>query len=49
VDQRVQEDGAAEIVLLTHRTIEQNMKSALDILGRISTVARVENCIRVEN
>ncbi len=49
VDQRVQEDRSAEIVLLTHRTIEQNMKSALDILSRISTVERVDNCIRVEN
>lgn len=48
VDQRAQDDGNSELVLLTHRTIEENMTSALDVLGRLPIVAQVENCIRVE-
>ncbi|HEY3332407.1 MAG TPA: homoserine dehydrogenase [Capsulimonadaceae bacterium] len=47
VDQRPQADGNAEIVLLTHHTIEQNMMSALELLNRLPTVASVDNCIRV--
>jgi homoserine dehydrogenase len=47
VEQRTHLDEA-EIVLLTHSTIEKNFKSALDILGRLSFVSRVDNWIRVE-
>ena len=47
VEQRSYHDEA-EIVLLTHRTIEQNFISALDILKRLSFVSQVNNWIRVE-
>ncbi|MDR3710971.1 MAG: homoserine dehydrogenase [Capsulimonadaceae bacterium] len=48
VEQRPQSDDSVDIVLLTHRTIEQNMMSALDVLGRLPTVIAVEGWIRVE-
>jgi homoserine dehydrogenase len=48
VEQRTQNDNA-EIVLLTHKTIEKNFKSALDILRRLSFVNEVSNWIRVED
>jgi homoserine dehydrogenase len=47
VEQRSQNDEA-EIVLMTHRTIEQNFVSSLDILQRLSFVSNVNNWIRVE-
>ena len=49
VEQRPQGSDRVDIVMLTHRTIEQNMTSALDVLGKLSTVINVESCIRVEN
>lgn len=48
VEQRAKVGDQAEIVLLTHRTIEQNLVSALDVLARLPTVARIENWLRVE-
>jgi len=47
VEQRTHHDEA-EIVLMTHRTIERNLISALDILGRLSFVSSINNWIRVE-
>jgi homoserine dehydrogenase len=47
VEQRSQNDEA-EIVLMTHQTIERNFTSALDILDRLSFVSSVNNWIRVE-
>lgn len=49
VEQRPQGSDRVDIVMLSHRTIEQNMASALDVLGKLPTVVKVENCIRVEN
>jgi len=49
VDQRPQSSDRVDIVMLTHRTIEQNMVSALDVLGKLPTVIGVENCIRVQD
>jgi homoserine dehydrogenase len=48
VEQRAHEDGKAEIVLLTHRTIEHNLASSLDVLSRLPIVARIDNWLRVE-
>lgn len=48
VEQRASAGGQAEIVLLTHRTIEHNLTSALDVLSRLPIVARIENWLRVE-
>lgn len=48
VEQRVLPGEQAEIVLLTHRTIEHNLVSALDVLSRLPIVARIENWLRVE-
>jgi homoserine dehydrogenase len=48
VEQRALPDAEAEIVLLTHTTIECNLRSALDVLSRLSFVTRIENCLRVE-
>jgi homoserine dehydrogenase len=48
VEQRAHSDGPAEIVLLTHRTIEQNMTSALDVLSHLPVVAHINNWLRVE-
>jgi homoserine dehydrogenase len=47
VEQRSQNDEA-EIVLLTHKTIERNFISALDILKRLTFVSSINNWIRVE-
>lgn len=48
VEQRVLPAEQAEIVLLTHRTIEHNFVSALDVLTRLPIVAGIENWLRVE-
>jgi homoserine dehydrogenase len=47
VEQRSHADEA-EIVLMTHRTIERNFTSALDVLSKLSFVSKVHNWIRVE-
>jgi homoserine dehydrogenase len=47
VEQRSQNDEA-EIVLLTHSTLERNFISALDILTRLTFVSKVNNWMRVE-
>jgi homoserine dehydrogenase len=49
VEQKPVENGDAEIVILTHQTIEQNLLSALDVLRRLSVVTTVDNWIRVED
>jgi homoserine dehydrogenase len=48
VVQRAQPDGDAEIVWITHRCKEANLRSALDVIGRLQIVAGVKNWIRVE-
>jgi homoserine dehydrogenase len=48
VEQRTHDDEA-EIVLMSHKTIEKNFKSALDVLGRLNFVKSVANWIRVED
>jgi homoserine dehydrogenase len=47
VEQRLTDDGQAELVLMTHKTIEHNLRSALDLLGRLPIVRSVDNWIRV--
>jgi len=47
VEQRLIPDGEAELVLLTHTTLEQNMASALAILRKLPVVGQVANSIRV--
>ncbi len=49
VEQHPAGDGDAELVLLTHKTIEHNLRCALDLLGRLPIIRRVNNWIRVEN
>jgi homoserine dehydrogenase len=41
-------DGDAEIVLITHRTLEANLRSAIDVFKRLDIVSAVQNSIRVE-
>jgi homoserine dehydrogenase len=48
VDQHLVDGAGAELVLMTHRTIEQNLTNALDVLSRLPVVERIESCIRVE-
>jgi len=48
VEQKHLENGDAEIVILTHQTIEQNVLSAIDVLNRLPVVASVDNWIRIE-
>ena len=48
VDQRLVTSGSAELVLLTHKTIEHNLRSALEILSRLPVVHSVDNWIRIE-
>jgi homoserine dehydrogenase len=48
VEQRMMPDGEAELVLLTHSTLEQNMASALSVLRKLPVVGEVANSIRVE-
>jgi len=40
-------DNVAEMVLITHPSLEVNMRSALDVLQRISIVKNIANCLRV--
>lgn len=40
--------GMAEVVLITHKVQEQNLRNALKIINGLSTVAEVSNVIRVE-
>jgi homoserine dehydrogenase len=48
VVQRTLPSGDAEIVWITHRTLEANVRSALDVFGKLSgIVSSVENSIRV--
>lgn len=48
VVQRALPDGDAEIVWITHRCLEANLRSALDVIGRLNIVTGVQNWIRVE-
>jgi homoserine dehydrogenase len=48
VVQRALPDGDAEIVWITHKAIEANLRSALEIIGRLKFVTEVQNSIRVE-
>jgi homoserine dehydrogenase len=47
-EQRLSGNDEAELVILTHRTIEHNLRCALDILSKLPVVKRVDNWIRVE-
>jgi len=40
-------NGDAEIVLITHKTIEANLRSAVDVFKRLDIVSAVQNSIRV--
>ncbi len=48
VVQRALPDGDAEIVWITHQTLEANLRSALDVIKRLHIVSGIENWIRVE-
>ncbi|MGI4792273.1 MAG: homoserine dehydrogenase [Janthinobacterium lividum] len=48
VVQRALPDGDAEIVWITHQTLEANLRSALDVIRRLHIVTAIENWIRVE-
>ena len=48
VVQRALPDGDAEIVWITHQTLEANLRSALDVIKRLHIVSAIENWIRVE-
>ena len=48
VVQRALPDGDAEIVWITHRCKEANLRSALDVMSRLHIVTSVQNWIRVE-
>jgi homoserine dehydrogenase len=48
VVQRALPNGDAEIVWITHRTLEANLRSALDVINRLHIVSAIENWIRVE-
>jgi homoserine dehydrogenase len=48
VVQRALPDGNAEIVWITHQTLEANLRSALDVIRRLHIVSGIENWIRVE-
>lgn len=48
VIQRAQPNGDAEIVWITHRCKEANLRSALDVITRLNIVTGVQNWIRVE-
>ena len=49
VVQRALPDGDAEIVWITHRCLEANLRSALDVMGRLAIVTGIQNSIRVED
>lgn len=42
-------NGDAEIVWITHTTLEANFRSALDVMRHLSIVGAIENWIRVED
>ncbi len=48
VVQRALPGGDAEIVWITHQTLEANLRSALDVIQRLHIVSGIENWIRVE-
>ena len=48
VVQRALPSGDAEIVWITHQTLEANLRSALDVIKRLHIVSAIENWIRVE-
>jgi homoserine dehydrogenase len=48
VVQKTQPNGDAEIVWITHKTLEANLRNALDVLGKLGIVNGIENCIRVQ-
>ena len=48
VVQRALPTGDAEIVWITHQTLEANLRSALDVIRRLHIVSGIENWIRVE-
>ena len=41
-------DGDAEIVWITHRCLEANFRSALDVISRLEIVTGIQNWSRVE-
>lgn len=47
VVQKALPNGDAEIVWITHVTLEANLRSALEVLKRLSIISSIENWIRV--
>ncbi|MDP1808826.1 MAG: homoserine dehydrogenase [Actinomycetota bacterium] len=48
VIQKQTEQGLAEVVFMTHRVVEGNLRSALDQIAALDVVDKVRNVIRVE-
>ena len=48
VIQRANSKDEAEIVLITHRCLEENLRGAVDVAERLPVVTGVHNWIRVE-
>jgi homoserine dehydrogenase len=44
----ISEDIMAEIVLITHQVLEQDMRDALTVIKDLSVLGSIENVIRVE-
>ncbi len=41
--------GDAEIVWVTHEAVEQNMRTALDLISKLPVVRQISSVIRVES
>jgi homoserine dehydrogenase len=48
VQKAVEDGGLAEIVWVTHRVREADLRGALDVIGRLPVVQSVDNWLRVE-
>lgn len=48
VVQKKTEDNTAELVMVTHKVTEKNLRAALEQVNNLPTVMEVGNCIRVE-
>lgn len=48
IQKRTNENNQAEIVLVTHKVAEHNLKDAITIISSLSSVEKIENIIRVE-
>lgn len=41
-------EGNAEIVMVTHKVVERNLRQALETIEKLPVVSEISNCIRVE-